>query len=185
MNKQEAIERIKNIETLNIKDRMDDKGVDMVIKNQVIDIISQIDEPQKPVIPKFVAEWIEWCKANYATLLGGISPIDELGSTICSEKRVKSRDAARWAEQNQETFARAWLYCYEVEKEKLYTVRIPNPNRTSFPYTLYRNDDGKIIIIGAGDDYEKREEYQLTEAEIKQDFEWAWDAGFAKEVEEN
>ena len=25
--------------------------------------------------------------------------------------------------------------------------------------------------------------YHLTEAEIKQDFEWAWDAGFAKEVE--
>ncbi|HEM3198174.1 hypothetical protein JN538_01415 [Streptococcus suis] len=23
---------------------------------------------------------------------------------------------------------------------------------------------------------------QLTESEIKQDFEWAWDAGFAKEV---
>ena len=27
MNKQEAIEKIKNIETLNIKDSMDDKGV--------------------------------------------------------------------------------------------------------------------------------------------------------------
>ena len=59
MNKQEAIEKIKNIETLNIKDRIADKGVDMVIKNQVIDIVSQIEEPQKPVIPKFVAEWIE------------------------------------------------------------------------------------------------------------------------------
>ena len=75
------------------------------------------------------------------------------------------------------------LYGYEIEQEKLYTVRIPNPNRTSFQYTLYRKHDGKIIVIGAGDDYEKREEYQLTEAEIKQDFEWAWDAGFAKEVE--
>ena len=26
-------------------------------------------------------------------------------------------------------------------------------------------------------------ETHLTEAEIKKDFEWAWDAGFAKEVE--
>ena len=56
MNKQEAIEKIKNIETLNIKDRIADKGVDMVIKNQVLDIISQIDEPQKAVVPKFVEE---------------------------------------------------------------------------------------------------------------------------------
>ena len=66
MNKQEAIEKIKNIETLNIKDRIADKGVDMVIKNQVIDIVSQIEEPQKPVIPKFVAEWIEDHKGDYS-----------------------------------------------------------------------------------------------------------------------
>ena len=59
MNKQEAIERIKNIETLNIKDRMDDKGVDMVIKNQVLTLIERIDEPHKPVVPKFVAEWVD------------------------------------------------------------------------------------------------------------------------------
>jgi hypothetical protein len=45
MNKKEAIEKIKNIETLNIKDRIADKGVDMVIKNEVLDIISQIDAP--------------------------------------------------------------------------------------------------------------------------------------------
>ena len=83
----------------------------------------KVNEPQKPVVPKSVAEWIEWCKANDVTLLGGISPIDELGSAICSEKRVKSRDAARWAERNQETFARAWLDGYEIEKEK----EIPNP----------------------------------------------------------
>ena len=118
MNKQEAIEKIKNIETLNIKDRIADKGVDMVIKNQVIDIVSQIEEPQKPVIPKFVAEWIGWCKTNNATLLGGISPIDELGSAICSEKRVKSRDASRWAIRNQDTFVRAWIDGYEVEEDE-------------------------------------------------------------------
>ena len=59
MNKQEAIERIKNIETLNINDTTTNQKVDMVIKNQVLDIVSQIDEPQKVVVPKFVAEWNE------------------------------------------------------------------------------------------------------------------------------
>ena len=59
MNKQEAIERIKNIDTLNINDMVAGQQVDMVIKNQVIDIVSQIDEQQKVVVPKFVAEWIK------------------------------------------------------------------------------------------------------------------------------
>ena len=170
MNKQEAIEKIKNIETLNIKDSIADKGVDMVIKNQVIDLVSQIDKPQKVVVPKFVAEWIEELKKNHSNLAW-------VWQVYPNESKVKN-----WLEANTEKFMRAWLDGFEIEQEKLYTVRIPNPNRTSFPYTLYRKDDGKIIIIGAGDDYEKREEYQLTEAEIKQDFEWAFQ--FAKEVEE-
>ena len=59
MNKQEAIERIKNKDTLNINDRVAGQQVDMVIKNEVLDIISQIDEHQKVVVPKFVAEWIK------------------------------------------------------------------------------------------------------------------------------
>ncbi|HEM5167953.1 TPA: hypothetical protein U1317_001999, partial [Streptococcus suis] len=49
MNKQEAIEKIKNIDTLNINDRIAGQQVDMVIKNQVIDLVSQIDQPQKVV----------------------------------------------------------------------------------------------------------------------------------------
>ena len=175
MNKQEAIEKIKNIETLSIVDRG--------IKNQVLDIIFQIDEPQKVVVPKFVAEWIEWCKANDVTLLGGISPIDELGSTICSEKRVKSRNATRWAKQNQETFARAWLDGYEIEQEKLYTVEIPDPHGMYKIRYLFRNSVGNIRI--GGNNYRNtflNAETHLTEAEIKQDFEWAFQ--FAKPVEE-
>ena len=35
MNKQEAIEKIKNIDTLNINDRVAGQQVDMVIKNQI------------------------------------------------------------------------------------------------------------------------------------------------------
>ena len=115
MNKQEAIERIKNIETLNINDRLANQGVDMVIKNQVLTIIEQIDEPQKIVIPKVVGDWIEWCKTNNVTLLGGISPIDELGSAVCNDKRVKSLTASRWAIRNQDTFARAWLAYPNIE----------------------------------------------------------------------
>lgn len=115
MNKQEAIEKIKNIETLNIKDRMDDKGVDMVIKNQVLDIVSQIDEPQKVTIPKFVAEWIEYCKFNKLTLLGAFDPVSEHGIGLADTFTGVVRKGIDWAKRNQETFARAWLDSYEVE----------------------------------------------------------------------
>ena len=57
MNKQEAIEEIKNIDTLNIKDIIAGQGVDMVIKNQVLDIVNQIDEPHD-----FIRAWIDGYK---------------------------------------------------------------------------------------------------------------------------
>ena len=166
MNKQKAI---KTAEFRVIYPTEVRPNLEVLPLEEVKNIISQIHEPQKPVVPKFVAEWIEELKKNHSNLAW-------VWQVYPNESKVKN-----WLEANTEKFMRAWLDGFEIEQEKLYTVRIPNPNRTSFPYTLYRKDDGKIIIIGAGDDYEKREEYQLTEAEIKQDFEWAFQ--FAKEVE--
>ncbi|HEP1835100.1 TPA: DUF1642 domain-containing protein, partial [Streptococcus suis] len=66
MNKQEAIEKIKNIDTLNINDIIAGQSVDMVIKNQVLDIVSQIHQPQKVVVPKIAAEWIKSHKESFS-----------------------------------------------------------------------------------------------------------------------
>ena len=104
----------------------------------------KVDEPQKPVVPKFVAEWVGYCKFNRLTLLGAFDPVSELGVGLVTSLTEELRKGKDWAQRNQETFARAWLDGYEIEQEKLYTVTIPNPNRTSFPYTLYRKADGKM-----------------------------------------
>lgn len=175
MNKKEAIEKIKNIETLNIKDRIADKGVDMVIKNQVLDIVSQIDEPQKVAIPKFVAEWIEEAKAGGYLLYTAFDLVDGNDRTF------------NWLfdghESNQDTFARAWLDGYDVEKEKLYTVEIPNPDSDSLT-VLEKLDDGTVVISQMDVfpvDWRVHAEYQITEQEIRKNFEWAWQ--WAKEVE--
>lgn len=70
---------------------------------------------------------------------------------------------------------------YEVDKEKLYTVELPNPN--DFVHTiLHRTEKGIIISYSADENYKNIKENQLTEAEIKKDFEWAWQ--FAEEVQE-
>lgn len=89
-----------------------------------------------------------------------------------------------WIIENEDTFARAWLDGYEVEREKVYTVKIPNPHHDGITVLEKVGDE---VIMSQMDDYltdwQKEPEYQLTEAEIRKDFDWAWQAGFAKEVE--
>ncbi|HFI0406374.1 TPA: DUF1642 domain-containing protein [Streptococcus suis] len=115
MNKLEVIKSIHDM--LNKEFYLTGRRSVYIDKIKIVELVNQIDEPEKVVVPKFVAEWLEWCKTNDVTLLGGISPIDELGSAICNDKRVKSLAASRWAERNQDNFARAWLDGYEIEKE--------------------------------------------------------------------
>ena len=66
----------------------------------------------KPVVPQFVADWIEECEAKEKTLLN---------SLLYTPEGVNS-----WVgnSDNQETFARAWIFGYEVEKEKRYLVKL-------------------------------------------------------------
>ena len=67
-------------------------------------------------------------------------------------------------------------------KEKLYTVEIPNPNHEERPI-LFKKRDGKVhIIFPSVPCWRTVKNAQLTEAEIKKDFAWAWE--FAEEVEE-
>lgn len=137
MNKQEAIEKIKGkTEYFKVKKEYDRGFRDGL--NSSIPVIREIDEPEKPVVPQYVADWIEWCKRNSVTLLGAMSPIDELGTAICNDKKVKSLDAFKWATQNQETFAKAWLFGYEVEKEKLYTVKFSNEDFGKFYIGIFK-----------------------------------------------
>ena len=192
MNKQEAIEKLKE-KSLFFED--DYVGVITVIElDDAQKIISQIEEPQKPVVPKFVAEWIGYCKFKGFTLLGALDPVSELGVGLVTSLTEELRKGKDWAQRNQETFTRAWLYGYEIEQEKFYTVEIPNPNGSGYSKIyLARNKDGKVELftwscytsIEFANDWKQEDNAQLTESEIKQDFEWAWDAGFAEEVEEN
>lgn len=174
MNKQEAIERIES-NALNIGDN------DLVLGLSVAKhIINQINESQKVVVPQFVAEYIEYCKhEKFYALHGAYDNMDD---------RLK---CWRFKGNNSELFAKAWLYGYEVDKEKLYTVEIPNPNGDGYGVVyLGRNEYNKIELriwdcyssIEFSDNWKQFDNAQLTESEIKQDFAWAWQ--FAKEVKE-
>lgn len=69
-------------------------------------------EREKVTIPQFVADWIEECKAKEKRLLTAL---------LYTPEKVNS-----WVDnsENQELFARAWIFGYTVEKEKLYQVRL-------------------------------------------------------------
>lgn len=121
MNKQEVVEKIKKIEGLNILDKIINFDSEMVSKKKVLNIVKQLDEPEKTVVPKFVAEWIDVCKENLGF---GLSTAMSHSTSAMRKQPNKVKDWFKSA-KNQETFAKAWLYGYEVKKQKLHTVEIP------------------------------------------------------------
>ena len=172
MNKQEAIEKIKNIDTLSINDMITNQKIDMVIKNQVLGIISQINEPQKPVVPRFVAEWLK--KYRWAhTLLKFLNDAEK--------GQITTSAVNDWILDNQYDFIKAWIDGYEVEKEKLYMVEIPNPNLNAH-VVLQKTEKGIVLISVTNARWRGWESSKLTESEIRKDFDFLWQ--FAKGVEE-
>lgn len=154
MNKQEAIKRVEEL-----------YGYSSIAKT-VTDIISQIHEPQQVVVPKFVAEWYDHAKQQNFTLRSAL------------EHWSMSEELEKWFQYsyNQETFAQAWLFGYEVEKEPLYTVTDGNKL-----YLKEFDELNAVIIIDdivGATDYAKRYS-DKSEAQKAAD-ELGW---FVKEVE--
>lgn len=115
----------------------------------------------KPVIPQFVADWIEECEAKEKTLLN---------SLLYTPEGVNS-----WVgnSDNQETFALAWIFGYEVEKEKRYTVVMRNISSTGGVLTRIKHDDSWIWIDTIGTIVEGRTH---TRKELEQaGFGWVFD----------
>ncbi|HEQ7887178.1 TPA: DUF1642 domain-containing protein, partial [Streptococcus pyogenes] len=79
-------------------------------------------------------------------------------------------------------FAKAWIYGYTIEKEKLYTVEIPNPNDKQIALRLEKWVKGKVRIVATYSSNNFTDDMRLAEREIRKDFDWAWQ--FAKEVTE-
>lgn len=88
----------------------------IVAINRVIADLKKLDEPQKVQVPQFVADWIEYCKAREITLAHALYRSEE----------SKNKSVYCWIIEDldrQETFARAWLDGYTIEKEPKYTVK--------------------------------------------------------------
>ncbi|WP_159323202.1 DUF1642 domain-containing protein [Streptococcus pyogenes] len=147
-----------------------------VIKAEVRDIIDQLNQP-KPEVPQCVADWIEECKEEDLTLSLAYDA-DAFG------------EVAKWLydtndSTNIDLFTQAWLAYpnITIEKEKLYTVEIPDPNHDVGTVILSKNKHREAYIaIDYTGSWKERKANHLTESEIRKDFDWAWQ--FAKEVTE-
>lgn len=120
MNKQELIKKIAHLPS-------DCSGpLPMINKLAVLKFIKLLDEPQKVKIPKFVAEWIEYCKKHNFTLFGCLDPVNGFESLADETFEGDIRKCIRWCRKESNNFARAWLDGYTVEKEKRYIVKFKN-----------------------------------------------------------
>ncbi|WP_249629105.1 DUF1642 domain-containing protein [Streptococcus uberis] len=140
-----------------------------VIKERVNRIIDQI-EPDQPKIevPQMIFDVIE----NF----------DDDVDYLHQHMRRQSDEVREWLTHNERDFYEAWLAYpnITVEKEKLYTVEIPN--RNGLRMGICRAIDGICVVPIKYDDWDKKTLFQLTEQEIRKDFDWAWQ--WKKEVTE-
>lgn len=172
MNKQELIDKLASL----VGSIEDFKGISTFHDGKyaglehALELIQQLDEPQKPVVPKFVAEWIEYAKKKGDSLAISFKPWNLYG--------VEYSKADRWIEDNQETFARAWIDGYEVEKEPLYEVIIGD----LYLIKKFNNRNDFYFDTSCSLCAWEKSAYQLTEAEIKAIDERYWP--FAVPVEE-
>lgn len=195
MNKQEAIDKLEHLKCLleeGIKDNYNYGFINAL--NYALNIVKQLDEPEKldkperPVVPQFVADWLEVCKENLGFSLSSAMS----HSTSVMKAQPNEVQGFFNLKDNQETFAKAWLFGYEVKKEKLYTVEIPNLNSDGYTKVyLGRNKDNTVGLCIWGccssiefvNNWKQLDSAQLTESEIKKDYSWAWQ--FAKGISED
>ena len=159
MNKKELIERIEGLKNI-FGNKCEYVKIDFVIE-----LASELDEPQKVTIPQFVADWIEECKNDDFHLFGAMEGIS------FNQKKL---DYWFREDDNMELFARAWLDGYEVEQEKRYYVRFKGMEVGDFNYLNFIKFQRAWVLSSIKIDKKFRTEHtkkQLEEA----GFGWVFD----------
>ena len=123
MNKQEVISKLKSaIPKNNIDDYQRGEAAGL---NFALLLLSELDDPEKPVVPQFVADWYEERKDYFDFNIYGFYKY--FYSQGKHEKVKKWLDNAE--NKSIETLVKMKLYGYEVEKEKLYFASFRDTNQ--------------------------------------------------------
>lgn len=137
-------------------------------------------------IPREIGEWIEYCKYHNISLYGALCLTYDFSTPSDRVFKGDNYKCMKWARENSNEFAYAWVNGYEVD-EKYYYVAIPIENGKY--RRLYVLSSGRLALGGLGYDsieiVKKRSREngeKITEKMIKDSpLSWAWQ--FAKELE--
>ena len=127
-----------------------------------IGLVQQLDEQQKPVVPRSVGSLIEFYREKGVTLKHILNCFKEWADTD-----NEHTDEVNWIVSNPETFMRAWLDGYEVEKEQLYCVKIGKGYFSGFDETkvTYVIDDAPGALAQRVK-YDSKEEAEMDALQI-------------------
>ena len=179
MKKQELI---KHIEDLPYKEGPIVDKIDISRKG-LLELVKQLDELQKPVVPQFVAGWIEYCKFTHVNLQHALIVGDVYFYNYANQKDFSKLKEFLEAENNQAIFARAWLDGYTVEEEKKYKITLLNRNDGDL-YLINQNADladkyghfSPVVLLFTKCTNFSKKCYELTKKEVvSYDFGWVFD----------
>lgn len=135
-------------------------------------------EREKVIVPQMVADWIEYCKRGLS-IRQAISQV-HVGIEVDDWLMEVDADGVL---VNQETFARAWLDGYEVEKEKKYKITLLNRNdgdlylvnQNAGVSDKYGHFSPVVLLFTKGTSFSEQC-YKLTKKEVVLNgFGWAFD----------
>ncbi|WP_271018612.1 DUF1642 domain-containing protein [Streptococcus agalactiae] len=146
--------------------------IPMIPAHKVKALLDTLDQP-KPEVPQMIFDVIK--------------SFDDDVDYLHQHMSRQSDEVREWLTHNEREFYEAWLAYTNItiEKEKLYTVEMPNPNERQLSFVLMRQLSGNVSIkVMHRDNLDLLNidnNLQLTESEIRKDFDWAWQ--FRKDVE--
>ncbi|RXI22543.1 DUF1642 domain-containing protein [Pediococcus pentosaceus] len=135
----------------------------------------QLDEPDKVVIPEFIANDIKYHKKHGSTLRGA------LGSAFDSdeESNVYCWFFAADGDENVRKYISAWDNGCEVEKEKKYRVKLPGMIGSNGQQYISKSMDDKLFACA----YRDYLEQEFTKEELEKFPNWVQQLEF-EEVED-
>ncbi|HIB3631218.1 hypothetical protein B6S41_10490 [Enterococcus faecalis] len=142
MNKQEKEDLIQALYDIGGCEAEDEwaRGYDDGV-NAAIEFIKELEVQEKAIVPKFVAIELDKLKAKYLTLrdvyTGNVHWLNN-GTFYLEGKEL---ELANWLNKNETTFEYAWIHGYEVEKEQLYYVKLPEIGYMRFGKKYFYSTD--------------------------------------------
>ena len=177
MNKQEAIEKIEELKKY-FCGALGDDWINLGI-DKALNVVKQLDEPEKPVVPQFVADWYEaHAGADFEYSLYRFF-ID------FHEGNLDDNDLQAWFTDNSnkpiQTIVNMHQFDYEVEKEKLYTAQL----KSTGEYLHYDTETDKVHHFCAyGDTAKNSKHYHFTKDTLLKYNAWENDSYDVNEVKE-